>query len=947
MRTLGGALVAAALAGCAAGGTRPPGMSPPPPPSAPVAPLTAEQRLISGQKRLEASDYASAEADFRAATAGKSRAPALLGLAQTLLVTGRYEAAVTTAREAAVAGADTALEAAVVEGEALRRQGKLEEAESALRRVEKTPEARRARLLLGEVLLERGKRSEASVPLMTVIEDYNDERIAPGDGRGLAMVGRAAHLLRSPKDANDAFNEAERALEGDVRTLLWRAELFLEKYDPGHAEEVVREILKQAPNHPEANVWLSHVKLAQTLDFDEAERLAKKALSQNPRLGAAYFVLAGTALRDMELEVADAQLDAGLKHNPRDLDLLSLKATVRFLADDEAGFERAKRGVLELNPAYTRLYAILAEYADWEHRYDEIVAMMREAIAIDAQDATALAQLGINLLRAGDDAQGLSALRNAFGKDPFNVRVFNTLNLYEKDVASNYTSASYKRFTIRYHREEKAILERYVPELLDRAYGEMVERYGIEPATPIGIELYAERQNFAIRTSGLPTTAIQGVCFGRTLASMSPKNESFNLGMTLWHELAHVFHIQLSKSRVPRWFTEGLAEYETLVERPEWSREHDPDLYEALRSARLPQVASMNRAFTRAEELSDVATAYYAASQILVMLNEQHGAKKMARMLELWGQGQRSDAVIRGALGVGPAELDRGFRSWADKRLVRYRSQFVPVSRSGSIERARDEARAAPRDARKRAIFALAVLRAGNRADAKKLLVEALKLDPKQPDARYFSAELAIAERDFKRGEKLARELVADRHDGYAVQMLLVEAARLKKDVAGLRATLEAAHRHDPRQSEPLVGLSEVMRQTGNADEEINALKKLVELEQHEPGPYRRLLRLLLEKRRFEEARAIGEAGIWADVEGLEIHTSFAEALAASGDPKRALFELETALLCPGRPHEKAEVHAVFAETYLKLKNRPLALRHAKLGRELMPDNARIKKLGL
>jgi tetratricopeptide (TPR) repeat protein len=417
--------------------------------------------------------------------------------------------------------------------------------------------------------------------------------------------------------------------------------------------------------------------------------------------------------------------------------------------------------------------------------------------------------------------------------------------------------------------------------------------------------------------------------------------------MTLWHELAHVFHIQLSRSRVPRWFTEGLAEYETLAERPEWAREHDPDLYEALRSARLPQVAAMNRAFTRAEELSDVATAYYAASQILVMLNEQQGSKKMARMLELWGQGQRTEAVIRGALGQGPAELDRSFRDWADKRLARYRSQFVPVSRSGSIERAREDARGAPRDAKKRAIYALSVLRAGNRAGAQKLLHEALKLDPKQADARFFSAELALAERDPARGAKLARELAGDRHDGYAVQMLLAEAARLKKDIPGLTAALEAAHRFDPTQAEPLVGLSEVMRQTGNTDQESAFLKKLVELEQHEPAPYRRLLRLLLDKGRFDEARAIGEAAIWADIEGLETHTAYAEALSGSGNTERALFELETALLCPGRPPEKAEVHAVFAETYLKLKKRPLALRHAKLGRELAPDNARLKKLGL
>ena len=60
----------------------------------------------------------------------------------------------------------------------------------------------------------------------------------------------------------------------------------------------------------------------------------------------------------------------------------------------------------------------------------------------------------------------------------------------------------------------------------------------LERLLPVGVELYAERENFGIRTSGLPQIAIQGVCFGKTLAAMSPANESFNLGMTLWHEMA-------------------------------------------------------------------------------------------------------------------------------------------------------------------------------------------------------------------------------------------------------------------------------------------------------------------------------------------------------------------------------------------------------------------------
>jgi tetratricopeptide (TPR) repeat protein len=801
--------------------------------------------------------------------------------------------------------------------------------------------------LLGEILLEQGRRGDAEAPLMTLVEDYNADRIRKDDAKSLALVGRAAYLLRSPRDANDAFNEAERARKGDVQTLLYRAELFLEKYDPGHAEEVTREVLQQAPEQPQANVWMAHVKLAQALDFDEAERLAKKALAVDGKLASAYFVLAGIALRDMELAQADRHCDAGLAHNPRDLDLLSMKAAVRFLAEDAAGFTAAKARVLKLNPEYARLYQIVGDYADWEHRYDEIVAMMREALRIDAEDAKAYAQLGLNLVRAGDESAGVSALRDAFDRDPYNVRVYNTLNLFEKVIPQHYVTVPGKLFTLRYHREEKPILERYVPQLLETAWRKMVKLYGFTPSTPVGIELYAERENFSIRTSGLPHTAIQGVCFGKTLAAMSPKQESFNVGMTLWHELAHVFHIQLSKNRVPRWFTEGLAEYETLAERAEWAREQDPDLYEALRSSKLPEVASMNRAFTRAEQMSDVATAYYASSQILRMLVERHGMTKMSRMLALWGEGKSTPAVLQEALGATPAQIDQEFRKDSAQRLSRYSSQFVPMGRVGSLEQAKQAAEGAPADAKKQAAYAFALLREGQLQAAEARLALALKADGKLPDALFLNARILLGK---KRADDAARALASmagSGQNGFAVQMLLADVWQAKGDMARMQSALTEAARLDPTQSEPLLALADLAKKQNQPEQELVALRKLAALEQHEPVVYRRLLRALNARRGYEEAVRVGEAALYADLEGWETHALFAEALAASKMLPRAIYELETAVLCPARPGEKAAVHAQLAQTYLLVPNRAAAVKHAKIARELDKDHPRVKQLKL
>src|SRR5690606_6835496 len=460
----------------------------------------------------------------------------------------------------------------------------------------------------------------------------------------------AAHLLRSPRDANDAFNAAESAGAKHLAMLLWRAELFLEKHDPGHAEEVVREALEVAPNHPDVLIWLARVRLEQAYDFDAADRLARRALAVNSRHPGARTVLAGIALRDMELERAAQEVALGLQARPDDLELLSMRAAERFLADDVRGFGAATQAVLARNPGYSRVHQVVGEYAEGEHRYTDIVNMMEEAVRIDPGDANAHAALGLNLIRAGEEDAGVVSLRTAFDLDPFNVRVFNTLNLYEKAIQQDYVSVDRGKFRIRYPKAEKELLDRYIPDLLERAHAKMVGHCGIEPETPIGIELYATREHFAVRTSGLPRTAIQGVCFGRTLASLGLAGGKFNLGLTLWHELAHVFHIQLSKYHVPRWFTEGLAEYETLAERTEWSRELDPNLFEALRENRVPEVQAMSRAFTRAEQMSDVATAYYASSKILTMMVEEYGMPKMRGMLVGWGEGKRTPAIFDGVL---------------------------------------------------------------------------------------------------------------------------------------------------------------------------------------------------------------------------------------------------------------------------------------------------------
>ena len=886
--------------------------------------------------------YADAEKEL----AGKTDDTSLLLLARVYFETGRFEEAEKTLGKVS---AKNKLRALTARSALLRARGRLKEG-MALLEPEKDTKAdggRELRLALGEMRIDAGKRSDANDVLMKVLEDYNDGSLKDTDAAGLACVARAAHLLRSPKDANKAYNESERAEKKRVDTLLSRASLFLEKYDPGHAEEVLREALSVAPKRAEAHVLLARVKLDESLDFDTAEKHLTEALSINPKLADAYAVRAGIALRDMDFDATEKAITAGLAVNPIHLELLSVRAAARFLADDLPGYERAKKEVFALNPEYSHFYAVVVPFAEWEHRYDDIVTMMREATKIDADDALAWAELGLTEMRSNEEDQGLVDLRKAWAKDRYNVRVYNTLNLYEKSVATAYESAPSGVFKLRYSKDEKAMLERYAPRLLGEAWASMKARYGFVPKNPVSVELYASREHFSVRTSGLPNIGIQGVCFGRVIASMSPASEPFNWGNVLWHELGHVFAIQLSKNHVPRWFTEGLSEYETIARRPEWQRELDPQLYAALDRGTLPSAVDMNRAFTHATSGEDVTVAYYAASQLMVFTVEAFGMPRVVEALKLWGQGVRTPDVLQRAFGVPPKEYDSRFRAWAMDRLKRFKGQYIFREPTGDLDTAKAAVEKAPNDAAAQTTLAFMLLRNKKGKDAKVALDKALQLDPKQKDAHYIYARLAIAEKDAEAADMHLAKIREAGGDGYNVAMLRAEIAQGVKDASRFRYFLEAAHRWDPNQSEPLTELVALADEEKREADLTPLLKELSVRDQHNPKTWRMLLERLAKSGDWDEVVKVGESAMFVDVHDAKTHLFYGQGLQKKGLDEAARFEFESATLGNFRGQDKKETaarsYALLAQQETKLGKKDDAQKHRAKALELDPSCAEAK----
>ena len=695
--------------------------------------------LQAAQKAEAAGDWARAESEYaRAERQGHSPA----SRAELGLITGRYHELWNEW------GESKDLHLVYLSAQALRRVGQVERAQqhlalgfgwkedaleqgSCLPASEAKPEEvslrARALLLRGELELEMGQRDRAknSLGALLACAQAAREESAPPL---LVYAGRAASLLREHELGNDLFNAAETRLDEQRfpreqrDLLLFRGALFLEKNDPGQAQEIGEDLQRLFPQQLEVKAFLAQLLSETQFDFAATEQAAQAILKDNPRHTGALFLLAGTELRDMNLKASAAYLERGLRVNPRDVDLLSLRAALRFLSEDRAGFEAQLAELQQLSPGNVRPYLVVAEYAEWEHRYPDLEKLMRRATRLDRDAAELRTRLGLTLVRAGSDAAGVVELNRAYDLDPYNVRVVNTLNLYEKLVVENYVSVEQGPFRYRFPKDAAELLQRYVPRLVEQAYHEMRARYGYTPPWPIDIELYQTPEQFAVRTSGVPQIGIQGVCFGHKLATVSPLGAPGNLGMTLWHELGHVFHIGLSNYRVPRYLTEGMAEWETARRGVGWSRELDRELFEVRRDGALPPLSQMSRAFTHARRGQDVAAAYYASGILSEWLVERFGQERTVAVLREMGREKLAQQVVPEVLGQSWAELDAGFEAHLTEKLRPLAQQFTPQSPRDELSELRPLLQKNPHDADLRLRLALSLLAEGEVKEAKSVL---------------------------------------------------------------------------------------------------------------------------------------------------------------------------------------------------------------------------------
>ncbi len=708
-----------------------------------AAPAPGTQPLNAIREALDTGRYARGEHLLeRLPPRARQSAPALRLRWRLQVETGKVREAMRTARRLARSDRVAGL---ALQARALLRAGDARAGERVAHEATRLDYRNaEARLTWAQALRALGRPQEAATVVQPLVDAWT---AGPPRGAGATWWHHTALALAwagFARDANDAFR---RALDlaprsADIR-LDW-ARLLADHHNLKDAGGLVQEVLQRNPHRADALALRALLTIRGPARAFEALDLAQRALAVAPGHLLALEARARALLLAESFDAALVALRAARHAAPRYAPFAALEAAVRAVEGDRVGVRRAVRAALRLRPRWGGAWAEVGDALELFHRYDEALAAFRRALDLEPQCVAARVGIAMVHSRTGSDKQALDALRAAATADPFDARVANLLDLYER-VLPHYTWVEGHGVRLRCARTELPVVRAVVLPWVEESLARLARRYGPLP-WPVRVELFGSARAFAVRTVGQPRLQAAGVSFGRVVTARSPSMEGFDFEQVLLHELSHSFHLARSHARVPRWFTEGLAMQETRRVRSAWALPAGLALWRAAHRGELPRLARFDLAFTQARSLRAIAQAYDLASLVVAFIEERHGEQATVRMLDEWGRGLDTAAVVRKALGTDLAALDDAFRTWLLARYAPLAGRFDPdPARWRSLDAWRRRHAANPDDPRTAANAVLALLLAGRKDEALRIAQELPSGEAAPLVVRYARAQAARA----------------------------------------------------------------------------------------------------------------------------------------------------------------------------------------------------------
>jgi cellulose synthase operon protein C len=765
-----------------------------------------------------------------------------------------------------------------------------------------------------------GDRAQLASLLAQFAADWPDGRQQRASVAELVAMGTALRFANDFNRANELFRQATikagRAAEPQIA---W-GWLLLEKHALVDADRSFSDALLADPRNPDALIGSARIAIDRNYDREQAILLIARALKENPRHGPALATRAELELDAGAFDAVRATVSEIVRTNPGSSDAAWLLAALERLVGNETGYGLHRDSALASKPHDARFFAAVAEALVRHRRYEDARVVALHGVSVDARNARCLSVLGTTLLRMGEENEGLGYLRTAFAVDPYDTRTFNQLELFEKTIAQKYIVHATAHFRLRIEKHTRAAIEHVVAPFLEEVYARYSARYAYTPAKPIVVELYGKPEDFAVRTVGLPNLDVEAVCFGRVITAHAPDLANGSWGMILAHELAHVFALGLGKERVPRWFTEGLAEVETTHIHPAWTRREHMVLFGAMHQGRIPPIGDLSRAFIDAQTPEQAIAAYMVSAHAVSFLERRHGFAKLRQALVDFGNGMSGDAVLNRITQTERTLVDAAFTKELTDRYQYLQTQFLPsVTELYPREEADLRAHKPGANAADRARAGLSAMADGDSVSAKRWLALARPkpgVNGAAPEPLVSFLEATIADRD---------------HDPVAIQSALLPLLQAGLEGYDLRTRLGLssvetgvlvdAERHfvratelAPEQLEAWVFLARLYERTNRPREQLHAQTQAFLLDPQNARLGKEIVTGALALQRYERVLEIAPLVVFIDPSDTELQTAQGRALRSRGDYPRAVQAYEHALqLGPKNPEG---IRAALGELY-------------------------------
>ncbi len=625
---------------------------------------------------------------------------------------------------------------------------------------------------LGLLDIRHGRRDEGWKTLEPIVS--NRKFAGEDDYFRLARAARASLEIFL---ANDAYKRIADSKRADVHTE-W-GDLWMQNNQEGEAFTSYKEALSLDPNWIRARVGMVRA-MAELADVspDDVKNMFEATRKVAPNHPDVLLLAAEQALDEDDRDAALKALDGLAAVKPGTVDEAALRAAIAYDQKGAAAIEGPLAAVRAVNPRSALGYRRIAEQASRRYRFDEAAEYMRQAGKVDPDDPAAFLGLGLSLMRTGDEKQARVALDRSWELDKSNRLTKNLLDVL--DTIDTFEVVPHNEFIFKFAKPEAAVLKAYALPLADEAYKTFVARYGFKPAGPILVEVFPEHDDFAVRTLGLPgLVGALGACFGRVIGMDSPSARrpgEFSWQATLWHEIAHVFTLQATKHRIPRWLTEGISTYEEHRRRPAWGRELALEFANLYSQNKTFGVKGLPAAFKRPESL---AIAYFEASLVVEHLVDVNGDAGLRTLLQAYADGASDTEAFARAFGKSVDAVDATFKTFVDQRYgTLAKAMAQPPAASNELGALKARASAAPDNFIAQLTLGQALMKSGDFSGARAPLERAATLAPQASgdgSPRALLADIAMKDGDPARAARHLRLLLENDHANVMAARRLVE----------------------------------------------------------------------------------------------------------------------------------------------------------------------------